>query len=463
MHGVAANQSMQYRRPAADLSRQRIIPVFLIIFALITAWAIRHAFALYYQANPGLSVAHKSQKLEVIFFLTFLFLAFKTLVSFFDKPRAVTKYEQSQLNKLRVVAVIPVYNEDPVLLRRCIDSLIAQSRRPNQIYVIDDGSTNSNYSAVRQWAKSRVRGSGCTIRWVRTANGGKRHAQATAFADTPRAKIYLTVDSDSILDRNAVKEGLKPFIDPRIMSVAGVALTINSQKNLLTRCTDLFYVMGQLIDRSTLSVMGSVLVNSGAIAFYRGELIRANLHGYINERFFGRRIEFSDDSMLTLYSVTRGRTVQQKTCFAFTAMPENLSHHIRQYVRWMRGSFIRSFWRFKYLPLNSYAYWQHLANWVMMLVSFTIFVAYYLVNPVANHSLFLTLILIPVLIGYGQSLVYLTVRRTDVSTRSQMLTYSTALFSSLWAYFGLRIIRWYAIITCRKSGWGTRETVEVTV
>ncbi|WP_275561157.1 hypothetical protein [Streptomyces sp. 5-6(2022)] len=76
-----------------------------------------------------------------------------------------------------------------------------------------------------------------------------------------------------------------------------------------------------MVDRSALSAMGSVLVNSGPLAAYRADVVRDNLDSYLNETFMGRPAMFSDDSLLTLYALLRGQTVQQPSAVAFTAMP----------------------------------------------------------------------------------------------------------------------------------------------
>lgn len=69
--------------------------------------------------------------------------------------------------------------------------------------------------------------------------------------------------------------------------------------------------------------------------------------------------------------------------------------------------------------------------------------------------------LITASIGLVQTFRYVTYRRSDVSLASQLLTLSMFPLAALWAFFVLRGIRWYGIATCWKTGWGTRETVEV--
>jgi hyaluronan synthase len=364
-------------------------------------------------------------------------------------------------------------------------TLLHQTRRPNSIIVVDDGSTKVDYTHVEAWFVEAAEEVGIRVQWIRQANGGKRSAQATGVLATPEADIYLTVDSDALLDREALAEGMRPFADERIQSVAGIVVALNNRyswktdrpgssaagrlvKNvgadLLCRMTDLWFVVGQLVDRSAMSSMGGVLVNSGPLALYRAPVVRDNLDGYLNETFFGRRVEFSDDSMLALYARHRGRTVQQPSAFAFTLMPETFSQHKRQYMRWMRGAFIRSWWRFRYLPLHSYAYWGHLIAWVQMALSTVIFVALFIVWPVQDQRYLAAwpyLLAVPVLIGYGQALRYLSVQRNDQSIVSQLATFLLSPVATVYAFTALRLMRWWAMLTPLKTGWGTRENVEV--
>lgn len=425
---------------------------------LLLLWAIRHVVAIMLVGHHA-----STSQFTVIYFFSFIALVWGFACYSLERPIKVTPEEKRKLDRQNVAVVVPAYNEDEALLKRCLLSLLNQTRRPQTIFVVDDGSTTSEYPELKQWFLSEAVKFGIAGSWERKANGGKRTAQAFAFARTPEAEVYVTIDSDSVLDPKAVDEVLKPLAREDVHSVAGVVVAINAEKNVLTRFTDLWFVVGQLVDRSSMSLFGSVLVNSGALAAYRASVIRKNLGSYLNETFRGTPIEFSDDSMLTIYALVEGKAVQQPTAFAFTAMPENMSHHVRQYMRWMRGAFIRSFWRFRYLPVKRYAYWAHYMAWIQTILSWIISLILFVWMPFSTHHFIPTLLLIPILVGYGQSLRYFNVRRTDMSLRSQFLTYLLVPVAWLWGYFGLRLLRWYAIATCMRTGWGTRKTVEVSV
>lgn len=427
------------------------LAVSYFVIACLTLWAIRHAgnIAALQSENRGM--------FTLIYFLSFVLLFWQTILYISERPHKIKHAdEQRYVDSLRVVANVPVCNEDAPALKDCLESMLRQTRRINVIHVVVNGPNKVDYTQVKKWAIENG------VKWDEQTIAGKRQAQAaTVRKYLYEGDIFLSVDSDAYLDSLAVEEGLKPFAKKDVMSVAGIVLTMNNRKKFLTRMSDLWFLVGQLVDRSAHSAMGAVLVNSGVLAFYRAHIMLDNLEAYTNETFFGRPVEFSDDSMLTIYALQKGRTVQQTTSFAFTLMPENMSHHIRQQLRWMRGAFIRSWWRFRYLPLKSYAYWAHLITWCQFFLSTYIFFYLFFWLPVIDKVLIPYLLLVPLLIGYGQALRYLTVWRSDESVWYRVATFVCAPIPALWSYFVLRWVRWYAMITCLKTGWGTRQDVEV--
>lgn len=434
--------------PTVSLRHKFIVGSGAVVLAAVASWAVWHVLRSVAAGSSG--------QLELIWLTIFAFLAAQAVLYFLDRPVRVNAEQARKLARLDVCVVIPAYNEDPKLLSMCIDSLLNQSRKPACICITDDGSTNSDYAYVKGRAVQLAREAGVLLLWHRTENQGKRHAQAEYFR-VMNTDIWVTCDSDSQLAPNALEELLKPFKSPKVMSVAGLVVATNNRDNLLARITDLWYVTSQLVDRSALSTVGSVMVNSGPIAAYREEVIRPNLRLYLGETFRGKPVTFSDDSMLTLFAILKGRTVQQSSAVAFSHMPVTVSHHMRQYLRWMRGSTIRSLWRFKYLPLKGVAYWAHAFRWTQ--VALSTFALGWVFGHAAVTPWFFA---VPVCVGAGQTLRYLTIRRDDQPLRSQVLTWALTPLAVLWAWLVLRPMRWYGMATCGHTGsWGTRKTVEI--
>jgi len=266
-----------------------------------------------------------------------------------------------------------------------------------------------------------------------------------------------------MLDAEALHEIVQPFSDPRVMSVAGVILAINNRENLLARVTDVIFVGQQLIDRSFMSQLGSVMVNSGGLAAYRCSILAENIDTYMNESYLGRHVEFSDDSMLTLFALLHGRTVQQPSAFAFAWMPDRWSHHYRQQERWFRGSFIRGLWRIRFLPVLSWGWWRQATGWMQIWLVISVFVYLVLWRPlVAGHGVPPTVVLVPLAIGLAQGSRYITVWRSDTTGSERLISLILSPMATLWSALILRPLRVWGMVTSGKMGWNTRQQVEVT-
>jgi len=440
----------------ARLSSSRGRFAMTLVFVALALWATKHVIHLLQMGSVGDYLYG-----NWIYIFSFIMIVLALLLAHRERPRG----EDTPLTRGQdhITVVVPAYNEDPAALKACLESLVVQTRPVQAIYLVDDGSTTSEYPEVKAWFVPFALAHNIEPYWIRQENAGKRHAQSVAFGQAVFADIFVTVDSDSILDEHAIEELIKPFDDETVQSVAGVVLAKNNRSNILARITDLLFVTGQLVDRSMMSTLGSVLVNSGGLAAYRAAVVRDNLDSYLHETFFGHSVEFSDDSMLTLYALQRGKTVQQPTAFVFTMMPDRISHHLRQQVRWMKGSFIRSWWRLKYLPLNSFGFARQAVGWSQFVMTTTFLGLLIFATPYLNPQLFIYILIAPILLGYAQALRYFSIHRSDESFGSQLLTYLMTPLAILWSYFVLRPIRLYASVTCLNIQWGTRKEVEVTL
>jgi hyaluronan synthase len=441
----------------ADSAGRR--PAVLFVLSLLVAgvvWTSQSVVALV-DAGQG-----NTREFAIVYVGAFLLLAWQISLAYLERPVRLGRRQQARVDRLQVTVNVPVHNEAPKLLAACLWSLLRQTRLPQRVQVVVNGCSIQPYQRLLTEWQQAATAQGVQADAIQIDPASKRLAHLTTFQDDP-ADIFVTIDSDTVLDRYALTEGLKPFADPRVQAVAGVAVALNWKRNLLTRLTNLWFVTFQLGLRSSLSTLGSVLVNSGALAFYRSAVVRDGTDGYAHETFLGRPVTLSDDSMLTTLAKLRGRTVQQPTCFAFTVLPERVTHHLRQQLRWMRGSFIRSWWRMRYLPLGSYAYWIHFASWVNFVLGTVVFAALFVVRPAIDRRLVPGLLVIPVLVGYATALKYLLISRNDEPLSSQIVTFLLSPVAFLWSFLVLRPLRLYAMGTCLSTGWGTRTGgIEVT-
>ncbi len=253
--------------PEARVALKGTVITTALLIAALLFWVVRHVVGLLAQTAKG-EVSH----LPYVWLYAFAFLFVEMLFCFTERTCTTTPQQDKQLAAARLVVNVPAFNEDPEALWQCLESMLRQTRPPDCVFVVDDGS-KVDYTDIRARFYEAAEAAGVEARWERQPNAGKRHAQGRTIAATPDADFYLTVDSDAVLDPHAIEEGLKPFINPRVQSVAGVVL-VSNRVNLLTKLTNIWFTVGQLVDRSMMSSVGGVLVNSGALAFYRGDLLQ---------------------------------------------------------------------------------------------------------------------------------------------------------------------------------------------
>lgn len=443
--------------PTVRRSRVGVALAATVVAAAGVVWLVRHALSL---------TSGETHSLTALWLVTSAALIWMLVTAWLERPYTVTPEEQAELDKLVVAVALPTYNEDPAVTREVLKALLVQTRKPDRVMVVDDGST-VDYSDVERWWLQEAKAHGIEGSWKRTANQGKRHAQLEMFRPE-NADVFATMDSDTLLAPDCLEKAMFPLKKPRIKSVAALVVALNAKANLLTRLSDLHFLNFQLINRAGLSTLKSVLVNSGCFALYRAQVVHDCLDAYANETFMGRHVPMSDDSMLTLQALLhkrtwrnwlqRPQTVQQPNAYSFTMLPEKTGHHLRQQLRWFRGSTIRSIWRFKHLPMLSYAWWYNLSTWVGF-AAFSTVAAYLVVyQPTIDGRLPLMALAISVAVCYLTSLKYLTLQRSDLSFKWQLGTFVLSPIILVWNMAVLRPLRFYAIATCARTGnWGTRQ------
>lgn len=354
--------------------------------------------------------------------------------------------------------VITVYNEAPDMLDRCLASILGQSQRPASITVVDDASEDPEAAAVADGYVPLFAAAGIRLRVVRFAvNLGKRHGLAAGFDDAPDADVYLCVDSDTVLEPNAVARLTAQFDDERVHAATGLVLAHNRARNLLTRLIDMRYQNAFLGERVAYSRLGSVLCVCGSLAAYRGWVVRKYQADFLGQRFLGKACTFGDDRRLTYYALTEGKSVIQPTAVAWTNVPRSLPGFLKQQCRWTK-SFCREAVLLAFKFRVARAYWWlnlvELATWIAftsgLLIALTVF-------SENTHAW-------PVFVAYAvyvsaaswlRSLHYLR-KAGDVPTWDRLGTFAAAPIYALMNVALLVPMRLYAIATLSRNGWGTR-------
>lgn len=362
---------------------------------------------------------------------------------------------------LRVGAVITSYNEDPRYLSACIESLLAQTRPATRIVVVDDCSTDEGgHRLAMDYAREHP--SVVAIRHAQ--NAGKRHALATGFTEMEgQVDVFLCVDSDTILEINAIEEGLAPFSDARVTATTGVVVVANHETNLLTRLVDVRYINAFVGERAAYSRLGSVLCVCGSLAFYRADVVLRHLDTFLTQTFLGQLATVGDDRHLTNWCLSEGKVVLAENAIAHTAAPQRWGHYFRQQTRWGRSFFRESPWMLRHRSPRVVAWWLTLVELAQWLVFSSILVYIVLVHPlVTGYFLLWQYLLFVAVMAMARSVRYFDVKRVHQSPASRMHSFLVTPVYGYLTIFVMAPLRMWSLFTLKKSVWGTRaQGVEV--
>jgi hyaluronan synthase len=339
----------------------------------------------------------------------------------------------------RVLVIVPSYNEEPELLRNTVKALCRQTRPPDAIYVIDDGSKTPLETFDHP-----------LVTWVRQDNGGKRHAQATILemVKDEHWDFILTVDSDSVCDDDALEHMLRAMSNPKIQACTGMLLVRNWNDNFHTRLIDINVVTSCLLMRMARSHLGAVCPTSGALALYRAEIIYDNLYDYLNSGTVG------DDRRLSLYALMRGDVVAVNEAVVETALPNTWRATFKQRLRWSKSAWLAVpfvITNMRMAPLFFYVYPLAFA----LLWPATIVVVL-IVTISIDHMLIVYSLEFWVIIAFTETMIY-ALYRPGLRTVDRLSQLGASLFLPLLGLGLLRPAMYKALTELRSQAWATRD------
>src|SRR4051812_2792014 len=117
-----------------------------------------------------------------------------------------------------VTVVIPMFNEG-VAIKETLQSLLDSDYPAHKLKIVcmDDCSTDNSYDLAREMA----RGTHGRLKVIRNrTNLGKRRSINRAVRES-EAEIIVSVDSDVVVDKNAIHQLVLRFTSDRIAAVGG--------------------------------------------------------------------------------------------------------------------------------------------------------------------------------------------------------------------------------------------------
>ena len=133
-----------------------------------------------------------------------------------------------------ITVIIPTYNRK-MLLEKAVLSVLSQKQDipfEYEIIIIDDGSKDDTWDWLLK--AKQVLGTRLTL-FQQPENKGKRHALYRGFT-TGKGDVFVTVDSDSIVDENTLRFLVSPFVVKKDCgAVAGNVRVLNKEKGIIPK------------------------------------------------------------------------------------------------------------------------------------------------------------------------------------------------------------------------------------
>lgn len=244
----------------------------------------------------------------------------------------------AKLPKVTAVIIVPSFNEDPEILKRCLISCL-KSRFSGKLIIslVDDCSTKNRegLAVIYQWAQRE----GIEV-ILKTKNEGKRRAQHWVFAKYKNTvDYYITIDSDTLLDPNAISILISELIEDKSLGAnTGEVLALNNDSNILTNLINSRYWLAFNIERGAQSLFKTVSCCSGPLSVYRADLINKVKDKYISQHFLGVECTYGDDRHLTNLILGTGHKVTYNPhAKALTEVPEKVPQYMKQQLRWSKS------------------------------------------------------------------------------------------------------------------------------
>ena len=251
----------------------------------------------------------------------------------YDRLRRRRYGREADSYKPDVAVLIPAYNEEKVI-ERTVRAALASDYPNLRVIVIDDGSKDKTLEVAHAaFAREEMRGQ---VLILTKPNSGKADALNFGLEHLRDEEIFVGIDADTMIARDAISRLVPHFLDPQVGAVAGNA-KVGNRVNLWTRWQALEYITSQNFERRALNTLGAVSVVPGAIGAWRTSAVR-EAGAYHTDTV-------AEDADLTMALLERGYRVEyEDRALAYTEAPVNANGLMRQRFRWSFG-ILQSVWK----------------------------------------------------------------------------------------------------------------------
>ncbi|MGL4346067.1 MAG: glycosyltransferase [Cellulosilyticaceae bacterium] len=281
-----------------------------------------------------------------------------------EKPRnnlkSILEKEQKGLTVL-----VPAYNEE-LVVEKCIKSMVNVNYQNHEVIIINDGSTDLTMELLSQMLELEGEERVCqgkldykqvkgfyhsrkyhNIYVIDKYNGGKADS-LNAGIDYSGHDIVITLDADSVLEKNSLMYINQGFDEQNVIAIGGLVHIIqgfekhgNGYKpslkhaNALVKHQIIQYLCGFCLNKYTHSCFNAITVIAGAFGAFRKEVL-FNVDG------FRQTVGEDMDITLKVQKYMKQNNKKEKMTFmpeaiCYTQCPSDLKNLFNQRFRWQRA------------------------------------------------------------------------------------------------------------------------------
>jgi len=246
----------------------------------------------------------------------FIFMSFLFVVVLM----ATLKKEWYKEFEPKVSIIIPAYNEE-TRIKNCLDSILASSYKKNkiEIVVVDDGSTDNTLKVLKSYR----------IKVLKQKHLGKSKALNKGIS-AAKNEFVLVIDADTRIDKDFIKEIVKPFSDKEVGATTGI-IKLSNNKGVLPMFQNVEYGFYNLIRHSFSSLFKNSVWFLGALACYRKKIIKKI--GLFKTDSLTEDIDIAMDINRAGY-----KNISVGKAFGYTNVPTSLKELYKQRARWWIGA-----------------------------------------------------------------------------------------------------------------------------
>lgn len=236
-----------------------------------------------------------------------------------------------------ITVIIPAYNEEDNI-GATVNSVLNSGIEKLEVFVMNDGSKDKTEQIVKEIERQYPK----KLWLYNLKNGGKASALNYGFK-LAHNEVVVTLDGDTIFDRNTISMLARHFHDPNVAAVAGKVCATRS-RNLLNMFQTAEYIISQNMDKHGYNVVNAIGVVPGPVGAWRKSVVLA-AGGYSLETLV-------EDQDLTLALLAAGhRVIYEPKAYAYSETPFTVNDFIKQRFRWIFGT-VQCLWKYKHYLFN---------------------------------------------------------------------------------------------------------------